>query len=81
MSPVNRSLEDAGDLLGDERRPAILVIDPGKAEDHRADVSAFRCDKSFRFGFGLRIGPRWIERRILVILMPFFGLGACTRSV
>ena len=28
-------LEDAGDLLGNECRAAILVVDPGKPEDHR----------------------------------------------
>jgi hypothetical protein len=60
------ALEDPGDLLRDEGGPAVLVVDAGESQDDGRDVAALRCNQCFGVGLRLRIGPRRIERRVLV---------------
>lgn len=65
-------LKDSGDLLGDEGRPAILVIDAGKAEDGNLDVATVLVEQRRGVDLGLGIGPAWVDRRLFVD-HAFFG--------
>jgi hypothetical protein len=59
-------LVDAGDLLRQECRPAILVIDAGEAQDHGGDFPALPLHDLFGLGLGIGIRPFWLDRPILV---------------
>src|SRR3546814_5980729 len=48
-------LVDVGDLLRQEGRPASLVIDAGRAQDHDRDLAMLRGEQGFRVRLGLRI--------------------------
>ena len=69
--------EDARDLLCDEGRAAVLVIDAGEPENDGLYVAALAADQSFGFHLRFWVGPRRIERRILVDPHSLFR----TRSV
>ena len=67
--------EDARDLLCDEGRAAVLVIDAGEPENDGLYVAALAADQSFGFHLRFWVGPRRIERRILVDPDSLFRAG------
>jgi hypothetical protein len=65
-----RALVDAGDLLRQEGRPAGVVVDPSRAENHDRDRPALGPDQALGLNLRLRVGPFRRQRPVLVDPLP-----------
>ncbi len=59
-------LVDARDLLGDERRMAVIVVDAGEPEEGDGDGAMLLTEQPLGPDLRFRIGPGRLDRRILV---------------